>query len=152
VKDITQNHNVAPKTLDINGKVIPSGIGHKGTQDSRKKWGGFIKRGCKAEFTIKTLYLLKHVLQLCFIQGNHVNQDGLHVHGDLKMGDKSAFAAHLSKEIKDFMMEQLKLGLKVSQIREIHRQHVKNIMLRTCELNRDMFLIKQDVPWCCLGN
>jgi len=31
VKDITQNHNVAPKKLGINGKVIPSGIGHKGT-------------------------------------------------------------------------------------------------------------------------
>jgi hypothetical protein len=44
LKDITQNHNVAPKQLDINGKVIPSGIDHKGTQDSRKKWGGFIKK------------------------------------------------------------------------------------------------------------
>jgi hypothetical protein len=26
-----------------------------------------------------------------------------------------------------------------------HRQHVKNIMLETCELNRDMFITKQDV-------
>jgi hypothetical protein len=48
VKDITQNHNVTSKKLDINGKVIPSRTGHKGTQDSRKKWGGFIKRGCRA--------------------------------------------------------------------------------------------------------
>jgi hypothetical protein len=29
--------------LDINGKVIPLGTSHKGTQDSRKKWGGFKK-------------------------------------------------------------------------------------------------------------
>jgi len=36
MKDITQNHNVAPKKLDINGKVIPLRIGHKGTQDSKK--------------------------------------------------------------------------------------------------------------------
>jgi hypothetical protein len=37
VKDITQNHNATPKELDINGKVIPLRIGHKGTQDSKKK-------------------------------------------------------------------------------------------------------------------
>jgi hypothetical protein len=55
------------------------------------------KRMSKIEFTIKTLYLLKHVLELCFIQQNHVNQDGMHVHEDLKMGDKFAFVAHLSK-------------------------------------------------------
>jgi hypothetical protein len=44
VKDITQNHNAVLKKLNINGKVIPSRTCHKGTQDSRKKWGGFIKR------------------------------------------------------------------------------------------------------------
>jgi len=44
VKDITKNHNAILKKLDINGKVIPSGTSHKGTQNSRKKWGGFIKR------------------------------------------------------------------------------------------------------------
>jgi len=31
MKDITQNHNAAPKKLDIDGKVIPLKIGHKGT-------------------------------------------------------------------------------------------------------------------------
>jgi hypothetical protein len=31
VKDITQNHNATLKELDINGKVIPLRIGHKGT-------------------------------------------------------------------------------------------------------------------------
>jgi hypothetical protein len=41
--------------------------------------------------------LLKRVSKLCFIQRNHVNQDGLHVHGDLKMGDKYAFVIHSSK-------------------------------------------------------
>jgi hypothetical protein len=35
MKNITQNHNATPKQLDINGKVIPLGIGCKGTQDSR---------------------------------------------------------------------------------------------------------------------
>jgi hypothetical protein len=146
VKDIAQNHNPTPKKLDINGKVIPSRTCHKGTQDSKKKWGGFIKtKGCRVEFTINTLYLFKHVLKLCFIQQNHVKQDGLHVHGHYKMGDRSAFAAHLSEHIKDFVMEQLRLRLAMSQIMAKHRQHVKNIMLMTCELNRDMLLIEQDV-------
>jgi hypothetical protein len=68
VMDITQNHNATPKNLNINGKVIQLGTGHKGTQASKKKWGGFMKRGCRVEFTIKTLYLLKHASKLCFIQ------------------------------------------------------------------------------------
>ncbi len=59
------------------------------------------------------------------------------------MGDRFAFATHLSQKLKNFVMEQLRLGLIVSQIMAKHRQHVKNIMLRTCELNRNMFLTKQ---------
>ncbi len=91
------------------------------------------------------MYLLKHVSNLCFIQQNHVNQNGLHVHGDLNMGDKSTFSAHLSKQIKDFVMRQLKFRLTVSQIMAKPKQHVKNIMLGTCSLNRNMFLIEQNV-------
>jgi hypothetical protein len=71
--DVTQNHNVVPKKLNINGKVIPLETGHKGAQDSWKKWVGSIKRECRAKFTIKTLYLFKHASKLCFIQQNHVN-------------------------------------------------------------------------------
>jgi hypothetical protein len=51
----------------------------------------------------------------------------------------------LSQLIKDFVMEQLKLGFTMSQIMAKHRQDVNNIMLGTCELNRNIFLIKQDV-------
>jgi hypothetical protein len=36
VMDITQNHNVAFKKLDINGKVIPLETSHEGTQLSKK--------------------------------------------------------------------------------------------------------------------
>jgi hypothetical protein len=61
------------------------------------------------------------------------------------MGDRFSFVAHLSKYIKDFVMEQLRLEFTMFQIMAKHRQHVNNIMLGTCELNRDMFLIEQDV-------
>ncbi len=47
--------------------------------------------------------------------------------------------------IKDFVMDRLNLGLIMFQIMLKHWQHVKNIMLGTCELNRDMFFTKQHV-------
>jgi hypothetical protein len=61
------------------------------------------------------------------------------------MDDRFAFATHLLEQIKDFVMEQLRLGFTMSRIMAKHRHHVKNIMLRTCELNRDMFFTKQNV-------
>jgi hypothetical protein len=76
---------------------------------------------------------------------NHVNQDGLHVHGDLKTSDRSAFIVHLSQKIKDFVMEQLHIRLIVSQIMAKHTQHAKNIMLGSYELNINMFLTEQNV-------
>jgi hypothetical protein len=42
-------------------------------------------------------------------------------------------------------MEQLRFGFTMSQIMEKHRQHVENIMLETCELNRYMFFTEHDV-------
>jgi len=42
-------------------------------------------------------------------------------------------------------MEQLKFELTMFQIMAKHRQHVKNITLGTCELNKNMFFSKQDV-------
>jgi len=48
------------------------------------------KKMYRSKFTVKTLYLLKHVSELYFNQC----QDGLHVHGDLKMGDKFTCAPH----------------------------------------------------------
>jgi hypothetical protein len=102
----------------------------------------FYKKGCRVEFTIKTLYLFKHVSKLCFIQWNHVNQNCLHVHGDFKMGDIYKFFAHLSQQIKDFVMEKLKLVLTTFQIMAKYKEHVKNIMLVICEFNKYMFLIE----------
>lgn len=57
-----------------------------------------VVKGYKVEFTMKTLYLFKHVSEICFIQHNHVNQNGLQVHEDLKMGGIYTFVAHLSQQ------------------------------------------------------
>ncbi len=44
-----------------NGKIIPLGTSHKGIRDFKKKWGGYIKKGCNTKFTNKTFYLVKHM-------------------------------------------------------------------------------------------
>ncbi len=44
VKDITKNINVCPKELDVNGKVIPSKICPKCSQNSKEKCFGYKKR------------------------------------------------------------------------------------------------------------
>jgi hypothetical protein len=49
-------------------------------------------------------------------------------------------------------MEQLRFGLIMSQIMAKHKQHVKNIMLEKCELNRNMFLTKHLMLRCYLEN
>ncbi len=63
--------------------------------------------------------MIKCVLELCFIQHNHVHQDGLHVHGDFKMGNKFAFATHLDEGFCDGTIKAM------SQIMAKHRQHLK---------------------------
>jgi hypothetical protein len=73
-------------------------------QDSRKKWGGFVKRGCTAKFIIKTLSPLPHVSKISMIQRKHINIDGFIMHNDLNVGEKFSFSTHLSQEMKEAIM------------------------------------------------
>jgi len=54
---------------------------------------------------------LKHCICLnmyqSYVSFNEIMLINVHVHGDLKMGDRYAFVTHLSQQIKDFVMEQL---------------------------------------------
>jgi hypothetical protein len=43
------------------------------------------------------------------------------------MGDRFTFVAHLSQEIKEFVMEQLRLGFTLFQIMSKHTQHVRDM-------------------------
>jgi hypothetical protein len=44
VKDITQNHNVIPQKLDVNGKVIPLGTCHKRVHEIPRRNGVVYKK------------------------------------------------------------------------------------------------------------
>lgn len=135
------------KAYTKEGKKVPNGKGHTGKRDSLAQWGASIKKGCTAEFMVKVLYLQRHIALICFIQVKHCNQYGLHVHGKERPGDRSAFAAHLSKDIKTWVVKQLDLNLSVSQIMALHRLNVKKIMDGQQEITRDLFLTDQDVRY-----
>ena len=79
----------------------------KQSRDSKKHWGASLKRGCLAEFTVKTLYLQPHVSQVYLIQPKHVNLGGNVCHGLKIVGDRGAMAWKLSEDIKDFVVKQL---------------------------------------------
>ena len=109
-----------------------------------------MKRGCLAEFQVKCLFLLPDVAHVTFRQCKHTNRAGVKVHRDLAMEGKSSFSAHLSTEMKGWVIAQLDLGLTVQQIMAHHRE---KLFLRMSELKgdgttvltRDMFLSHQDV-------
>jgi len=69
-----------------------------------KKWGGFIKSGCKAKFIVKTLPPLPHVSKIRVVQRKHINIDGFIMHKDLNVGKKFAFSTHLSQQMKEVIM------------------------------------------------
>ena len=117
----------------------------KGVRDSKKKWGGSIKKGCLAQFTVKSLLYLPHVSEICILQEKHVNADGLVVHGGMKVGDRSAFSAHLSPEIRAFVEECLRRKDTVSQIMRKHLDMLKKYQEEGRDITRDLLLSTKDI-------
>ena len=115
------------------------------SRDSKKKWGSSIKRGCLAQFTVKSLLYLPHVSEICIIQEKHVNCDGLVVHGGMKIGDRSAFSAHLSPEIRLFVEECLRRKDTPNQIMRKHIDLLKQWQAEGKDLTRDLLLTTKDI-------
>ncbi len=80
-----------------------------------------------------------------FHSWNLVNQDGLHVHEDLKMGDRFALLPIYQNKSRILWWNNQGLDSQCLKLWQNIGKHVKNIMLGTWELNRNMFLTKQDV-------
>lgn len=114
-------------------------------RDSKKKWGASVKRGCLAQFTVKTFLHLSHVSEICIIQEKHVNCDGLVVHGGMKVGDRSAFSAHLSPEIRSFVEECLRRKDTSNQIMKKHLDLLKQYQAEGKEITRDLLLTTKDI-------
>ena len=114
-------------------------------RDSKKKWGNSIKRGCQAQFTVKRLLYLPHISEICIIQEKHVNQDGLIVHGGMKIGDRSAFSAHLSPQIRSFVEDCLRRRDTPNQIMRKHIDLLKQYKAEGKDITRDLFLTTKDI-------
>jgi hypothetical protein len=114
-------------------------------RDSKKKWGGSIKRGYLAQFTVKTLLYLPHVSEITIIQEKHVNCDGLVVHGGMKLRDRSAFSAHLSPEIRSFVEDCLRRKDNVTQIMKKHLDLLKKYQAKGRDITRDLLLTTKDI-------
>ena len=99
---------------------------------------------------MKCLYLLPNVAHMTLQQCEHTNLAGIKVHRDLAMEGKSSFSAHLSNEMKEWVIAQLDLGLTIQQVMAHHRENLFLTMSKlkgdgTSVLTCDMFLSHQDV-------
>ena len=104
-----------------------------------------MKKGCIAQFTTKQLYLLPDVTEVCIIHRHHVNKDGFVVHGICKDGDRSAFSAHISKDIREFVQKCVRDRLSVPQIMSKHLQNIFQWEEEGRILSRDVFIDEKDI-------
>ena len=133
------------RKLDVKGKFIPTGKGHTGPLTSARMRGSGQRRGCQCGFVVKRLYLEPTVAEITYHQMKHVNLSGFFCHGSTKPGHKSRFSSHLSPQVRDFIMNHLRLGLSVPQIMGKHRERFMEVCNRGEELTRDLFISEQDI-------
>jgi hypothetical protein len=87
--------------------------GHKGPQVSMKRRGNLHKKGCCCSFTLKCFYIHPTIKEICYAMFQHVNKEGLVVHGLVKSGLNSTFLVHVSEDTQTFVLEHLQLGLSI---------------------------------------
>lgn len=114
-------------------------------RDSRKKWGMSIKRGCLARFTVKVLLHTPHLAEVCVIEAQHVNKDGVVVHGGMKVGDRGCYAARLSPTIRKFVDDCLHEGYTVHQVMKKHLKFLRKWEADGGVITRDMLITPKDV-------
>jgi len=102
------------------------------------------KKGC-CSFIFKRFYLHLILVEVYYATFEHVNKLDLVVHGTVKSGHMLAFSAHISKETKYFVLENLCLGLFIYQVMNKHKSWVKEIMENNGDQSRDLFLCKSDI-------
>jgi hypothetical protein len=115
------------------------------TKGFEEEMGPVYKKGCRSQFTAKTLLYLPHVSEISIIQEKHVNSDGLVVHGGMKLGDRSAFSAHLSPEIRAFVKDCLRRNDTPIQIMRKHLDILKKYRAEGKDITRDLLLTTKDI-------
>ena len=85
-----------------------------------------IKRGCQASFTFKKLYHIPDILEICILHRQHLNQWGLIIHRDLKVGNQIAMEDNLLDAMKRKAAMLLHFKLSVPQIIFHHMNDLKD--------------------------
>jgi len=70
------------------------------------------------------LYLIPSISETCYNEKKHINATRGFCHGNILEGDKVAFIALVSVTLKDFILNNLGLGLSISQMMAKHQQNV----------------------------
>jgi hypothetical protein len=91
------------------------------------------------------LYLLPIVLEICYYKMRYINVTRGFCHGNILQGDKVAFVTHVFACVKEFVLDNLRLGLFVSQVLAKHCKNVQKLVQTNGNLTRDTFLCEQDI-------
>ncbi len=75
----------------------------------------------------------------------HINATRGFCHGNILQGDKVAFVTHVFACLKEFVLDNLRLGLFVSQMQAKHCKNVQKLVQTSGNLTRDTFLCEQNI-------
>ena len=112
----------------------------KRKRHSRKEGVGLLKKGVFAQCTTKKLYLLPDVTLDRIIHQHHANSYGFAVHEICKESYLSAFSAHISKDIKEFVHNCEGDRLSVPQIMSKHLNLYSSRKLRREIFGQNVFI------------
>jgi hypothetical protein len=86
------------------------------------------------------LYHLPTFSKKCYYEKRHINATRGFCHGNILKRDKTTFIAHLFVGLKDFVLDNLQLGLSIPQVMAKHHRNVHELVktsgnLTICEQN-----------------
>jgi len=86
------------------------------------------------------------VSKICYYEKRrHINATRGFCHGNILQGDKVVIVTHISIALKDFELDNLQLGLSVSQVMAKHHRNVQKLIETSKNLTKDTFLCEQDI-------
>jgi hypothetical protein len=80
-----------------------------------------------------------------YFRPRHSNEDRLIVHGEVRNGDRSRFALHISPETREFFIKNLLAGVLIARIMSMHIKTVLKMKSSSTGSERNHFLHEWDI-------
>ncbi len=135
---LTEDMGFKKKPFDKRSKTIWKGKSK--TPVIIKSNGRSLKKGYQCGFTIKMFYPLPLVLEICYYKKRRINATRGLCHGNILWGDRATFVTHVFVALTDFILDNLQLGLSISQVMAKHYRNVKQLVETGKNLTTDTFL------------